>query len=93
VGPVLGASNHPYQMTNQTQPLAVDPAMINYHQELLALRQTVQRQNEALRTIGYAPIQATQEPLQSWDPPQPLFMQTLGPQGEDPEIMLKNDTY
>ena len=38
--------------------------MINYHQELLALRQTVQRQNEALRTIGYAPIQATQEPLQ-----------------------------
>ena len=41
MGPVLGASNHPYQMTNQTQPLAVDPTMINYHQELLALRQTV----------------------------------------------------
>ena len=64
MGPGLGASSHPYQMINQTQPLAVDPTIINYHQELLALRQTVQRQNEALRTIGYAPIQATQEPLQ-----------------------------
>jgi hypothetical protein len=80
-------------MINQTQPLAVDPTMINYQQELLALRQTIKRQNEALRTMGYAPIQATQEPLQQWDPPQPLFMQTLGPQREDPEVMLKNDTY